>query len=70
MIEWNSLWLTCFLTSIIGIGLNAYLPVASQSLVEKIYPASELVIMTGFMIGANILGLVGNIMTSIPSTNK
>lgn len=70
MINWNSLTITSALASIIGIGLNAYQPIASQSFVEKLFPASELVLMTGFMIGANIFGLVGNIMTSIPCNNN
>lgn len=67
MIEWNSLFLTVLLISVIGVGLNAYFPVAAQSMCEKLYPASELVIMTGFMLSANLLGLLGNIMASIPS---
>lgn len=54
LVECNKLWLTSLLTAIVGIGLNAYFPIASQSMVEKLFPANELVVMTAFMLSANV----------------
>ena len=67
LINMGSLFITSLLSALSGLGLNAYFPIACQAYTEKCYPAAELVLMVLIMIFANLFGLVGNILTAIPS---
>jgi hypothetical protein len=62
----DNLYLQCFLAAMVGFGLNAYFPIAIQSLVEKLYPCSELAIATAMYIVAEAFGFSGNFFVNIP----
>lgn len=53
------------LSSFVGIGFNAFIPVAAQSMIETFYPCDELVTWTTFNIYANCWGYIGDVVSQI-----
>ncbi|KAL4489385.1 hypothetical protein ABPG72_002681 [Tetrahymena utriculariae] len=49
----------------IGVGFQAFIPISAQSFLENLYPMHEVTCFSTFNIFANILGFIGNMVTSI-----
>jgi hypothetical protein len=58
------------LTGLVGIGFNAYFPIAFQSFVETNYPAFELSLTTSLMFASNIFCFGGMQLLVVKSLQK
>ncbi|CAK78897.1 unnamed protein product (macronuclear) [Paramecium tetraurelia] len=66
IIEYLGFWMLLFVNFAMGVGLNSFYPIAIQAYVEKLYPATELVLVTGLLCLANMVGFVLNYLIVLP----
>jgi hypothetical protein len=54
-IDKTSFEVNIILSTLIGIGFNAYIPIAMQSFIESNYPSSELALSTSILVCSSVI---------------
>ncbi|CAD8045748.1 unnamed protein product [Paramecium sonneborni] len=70
ILEYLQFWMLNFINFAMGVGLNSFYPIAIQSYIEKLYPAQELVLVTGLLCLANMVGFVLNYLIVLPEFSQ
>lgn len=69
VIDGQSIFMIGFVLGVLGVGLLGFQPFAFQSVTELAYPIPESIAVNMMIIFANLLGVVGNFVTTSSGKN-